>query len=151
MAPILEGSHPLPCLPNPRRSLIPSILLPWLNLSWYPLHLHRLEPAGVEWVSRCWGDKSPQLTKAETSEFYFSTIQSHATTVCKKSPLATPVLQQSHKTNIWFHPSDRQTQQKCYRRLYEYYSATTGNNKIVPILIWSPQNDFYLKTCRGIS
>lgn len=63
VAPIWGGSHPSPCLPNPRRSLIPSILLPWLNLSWYPLHLQWLQPAGVEWESRCWGDKSPQPTK----------------------------------------------------------------------------------------
>lgn len=64
IAPILGGSHPSLCLPRRRRSPIPPILLPRLNLSWYPLHLHRLEPAGVEWESRCWGDKSPQPSKA---------------------------------------------------------------------------------------
>lgn len=116
IAPILGGSHPSLCLPRRRRSLIPPILLPRLNLSWYPLHLHRLEPAGVEWESRCWGDKSPQPSKAVQAKkrkkerkespqtgglFYFSVIPS-------PSPLGTPcaILLQSHKTNIWLQQSN---------------------------------------------
>lgn len=61
----MRGSQVSPCLLSWSSKLIPPILLLRLNLSWHPLYLQSLEPAGVEWASRCWGDKSPALTKLE--------------------------------------------------------------------------------------
>lgn len=123
---LAHSSHPFDCA---------------LHLSWYPFHLHRLQPAGVEWGSRCWGDKSSSTHSSSATKISESIwfLSSHAgkqgSDLFLPSPFAIQpseeiIIQCNIRVSKWLFryyrmiavrlyqsAADRQTEQKHYRRL----------------------------------